>query len=220
MCSLDSSSQDVPLKTAYPKRSSRQDGLYRNNRSAPSLPHHLKQHEVHHQAHTKHGHRSTSTEDIKRLMHHAPTKQMRMSGMDLLIQREQEKAEAKRQKPKINPGKAKIEGLLARLPEPGAHNINFQQTLMTNSPTPSHSMHRNKREASFCSLSSNLFPPIPTHTGGPMLDYRNRAHYSMPMSHPSGYFMLQQTMGRSGSNMPLSPKQPIVINKKQQRTPI
>ncbi|KAL7321606.1 hypothetical protein PS15m_001363 [Mucor circinelloides] len=50
-----------------------------------------------------------------------------MSGMDLLIQREQEKAEAKRQKPKMNPGKVKIEGLLGKLPEPGTHNINFQQ---------------------------------------------------------------------------------------------
>ncbi|KAG0165330.1 hypothetical protein DFQ28_008940 [Apophysomyces sp. BC1034] len=51
-----------------------------------------------------------------------------MSGMDLLMQREQEKADAKRQKkPKINPSAAKIEGLLAKLPEPGAHNISFQQ---------------------------------------------------------------------------------------------
>ncbi|KAI8380634.1 hypothetical protein EDC96DRAFT_491659 [Choanephora cucurbitarum] len=186
----DTSSQDVPLQTAYPKRTSRQDGLYR---SAPSLPHHLKQQEVH-QAHR-------STEDIKRLMH---TKQMRMSGMDLLIQREQEKA--KRQKPKINPAKVKIEGLLARLPEPGAHNINFQQALITRSPTPSHSI-RNKRETSCCSLSPNPFPPLPTG-----LDYRNRAHYSMP----SGYFMVK-TMARSGNTS----KQPIGINhKKQQRTPI
>ncbi|KAG2236611.1 hypothetical protein INT48_000165 [Thamnidium elegans] len=50
-----------------------------------------------------------------------------MSGMDLLIQREQEKAESKRQKPKMNPGKVKIEGLLGKLPEAGSHNINFQQ---------------------------------------------------------------------------------------------
>ncbi|EIE81434.1 hypothetical protein G6F46_000215 [Rhizopus delemar] len=53
--------------------------------------------------------------------------QMRMSGMDLLIQREQEKAESKRQKPKIVPGKVKIEGLLSKLPEQGTHNISFQQ---------------------------------------------------------------------------------------------
>ncbi|KAG1460717.1 hypothetical protein G6F46_003257 [Rhizopus delemar] len=56
-----------------------------------------------------------------------PVKQkVRMSGMDLLIQREQEKA--KRQKPKTNvPGKVKIEGLLSKLPQPGTHNISFQQ---------------------------------------------------------------------------------------------
>ncbi|KAI9272529.1 hypothetical protein BY458DRAFT_508525 [Sporodiniella umbellata] len=50
-----------------------------------------------------------------------------MSGMDLLIQREQERA--KRQKPKNgnNPGKeVKIEGLLGKVPEPGTHNISFQ----------------------------------------------------------------------------------------------
>ncbi|RCH85405.1 hypothetical protein CU098_001264, partial [Rhizopus stolonifer] len=54
-------------------------------------------------------------------------KQMHMSGMDLLLQREQEKAESKRQKPKMVPGKVKIEGLLSKLPEPGTHNISFQQ---------------------------------------------------------------------------------------------
>ncbi|KAI9025997.1 hypothetical protein CLU79DRAFT_73487 [Phycomyces nitens] len=50
-----------------------------------------------------------------------------MSGMDLLKQLEQERAEAKRQKPKISSSTAKIEGLLAKLPEPGLHNISFQQ---------------------------------------------------------------------------------------------
>ncbi|KAI8330496.1 hypothetical protein BC941DRAFT_518166 [Chlamydoabsidia padenii] len=50
-----------------------------------------------------------------------------LSGMELMAQLEQDKAEAKRQKPKLNPTNAKIEGLLAKLPEPGAHNISFQQ---------------------------------------------------------------------------------------------
>lgn len=56
-----------------------------------------------------------------------------MSGIDLLKQLEQEKAEAKRQKPKINTSNVKIEkGLLANLPEPGAHSISFQQMAMHN----------------------------------------------------------------------------------------
>ncbi|KAI9318733.1 hypothetical protein BX666DRAFT_1931039 [Dichotomocladium elegans] len=51
----------------------------------------------------------------------------RVSGMDLLKQLEQEKAEQKRMKPKINPSHVKIEkGLLANLPEPGSHSISFQ----------------------------------------------------------------------------------------------
>ncbi|KAI8351763.1 hypothetical protein EDC96DRAFT_567163 [Choanephora cucurbitarum] len=50
-----------------------------------------------------------------------------MSGMDLLKQLEQEKADAKRVKPKIDTSNVKIEGLLSRLPEPGSHNISFQQ---------------------------------------------------------------------------------------------
>lgn len=47
-----------------------------------------------------------------------------MSGMDLLKQLEQEKADAKRIKPKVV---HKLEGLLGQLPEPGSHNISFQQ---------------------------------------------------------------------------------------------
>ncbi|KAI8098302.1 uncharacterized protein B0P05DRAFT_567663 [Gilbertella persicaria] len=50
-----------------------------------------------------------------------------MSGMDLLKQLEQEKADLKRGKPKIDTSNVKIEGLLSRLPEPGSHNISFQQ---------------------------------------------------------------------------------------------
>ncbi|KAF7728583.1 hypothetical protein EC973_005809 [Apophysomyces ossiformis] len=58
---------------------------------------------------------------------HSPHQRVSMSGMDLLKQLEQEKADAKRQKPKLNTSNVKIEGLLAKLPEPGSHNISFQQ---------------------------------------------------------------------------------------------
>ncbi|CAO3597324.1 unnamed protein product [Absidia cylindrospora] len=53
--------------------------------------------------------------------------QLEQSGMELMAQLEHDKAEAKRQKPKLNPSHVKIEGLLAHVPEPGSHNISFQQ---------------------------------------------------------------------------------------------
>ncbi|KAI8972365.1 hypothetical protein BDB01DRAFT_810418 [Pilobolus umbonatus] len=63
---------------------------------------------------------------------HAPTQRISMSGMDLLKQLEQEKADLKRQKPRLDTSKVKIEGLLGNLPEPGSHNISFQQIQQQN----------------------------------------------------------------------------------------
>ncbi|KAL9558002.1 hypothetical protein MBANPS3_001102 [Mucor bainieri] len=59
--------------------------------------------------------------------HHKSRGNVSMSGMDLLKQLEQEKADSKRIKPKLDTSKVKIEGLLGKLPEPGSHNISFQQ---------------------------------------------------------------------------------------------
>lgn len=51
-----------------------------------------------------------------------------MSGMDMLMQLEHEKQQAIKGKPKkIDSTNAPIEGLLAKLPESGAYNVNFQQ---------------------------------------------------------------------------------------------
>ncbi|KAI8363906.1 hypothetical protein BD560DRAFT_425721 [Blakeslea trispora] len=61
-----------------------------------------------------------------------------MSGMDLLKQLEQEKADSKRGKPKIDTSNVKIEGLLGKLPEPGSHNISFQQLEQQQRKKPSH----------------------------------------------------------------------------------
>ncbi|KAK4512987.1 uncharacterized protein ATC70_003698 [Mucor velutinosus] len=58
---------------------------------------------------------------------HKSRSNVSMSGMDLLKQLEQEKADSKRIKPKLDTSKVKIEGLLGKLPEPGSHNISFQQ---------------------------------------------------------------------------------------------
>ncbi|KAI9024352.1 hypothetical protein CLU79DRAFT_746707 [Phycomyces nitens] len=49
-----------------------------------------------------------------------------VSGMDLLIQREHDKAELLRKPKRINPSTVQVEGMLAKLPEQGIHNINFQ----------------------------------------------------------------------------------------------
>ncbi|OAD66313.1 hypothetical protein PHYBLDRAFT_160647 [Phycomyces blakesleeanus NRRL 1555(-)] len=46
--------------------------------------------------------------------------------MDLLIQREHDKAELLRKPKRINPSTVQVEGMLAKLPEQGIHNINFQ----------------------------------------------------------------------------------------------
>lgn len=55
-------------------------------------------------------------------------KRASMSGMDMLIQHEQEKQLlVKNKSKKLDSTNAPIEGLLAKLPESGAYNINFQQ---------------------------------------------------------------------------------------------
>ena len=95
------------------------DALYQTHHYQYHQQQQLQQQQYQHQHQHQHQHQQQQQQQKKQ--------QMRMSGMDLLIQREQEKAEAKRQKPKIVPGKVKIEGLLGKLPEPGAHNISFQQ---------------------------------------------------------------------------------------------
>ena len=93
--------------------------------------HHLQQMQHHH--HTQIAQFQHQQPSFLRPQQQQQQQQQRvsMSGMDLLKQLEQEKAEAKRQKPKLNPSNVKIEkGLLANLPEPGSHNISFQQMAM------------------------------------------------------------------------------------------
>lgn len=60
-------------------------------------------------------------------------KRSSLSAMDMMIQREQEKEKAdtaRRRPKKIDSSNAQIEGILARLPEKGTHNINFQAAVM------------------------------------------------------------------------------------------
>ncbi|GAN06114.1 hypothetical protein MAM1_0112d05591 [Mucor ambiguus] len=78
----------------------------------------LQQH-YYHQNHPHHPHQQQQ--------HPKSRGNVSMSGMDLLKQLEQEKADSKRIKPKLDTSKVKIEGLLGKLPEPGSHNISFQQ---------------------------------------------------------------------------------------------
>jgi hypothetical protein len=76
-----------------------------------------------------------------------------MSGMDLLKQLEQEKADLKRVKPKLDTSKVKIEGLLGNIPEPGSHNISFQQLQQQQKR-----MHKNTRPASTLAVGGYLDP--------------------------------------------------------------
>ena len=69
-----------------------------------------------------------------------------MSGMDLLKQLEQEKADSKRVKPKLDTSKVKIEGLLGKLPEPGSHNISFQQIQQQQQQQQQQHHHRKKNQ--------------------------------------------------------------------------
>ncbi|KAL0137048.1 hypothetical protein V8B55DRAFT_1545051 [Mucor lusitanicus] len=96
-----------------------------------------------------------------------------MSGMDLLIQREQEKAEAKRQKPKMNPGKVKIEGLLGKLPEPGTHNINFQQIQQQQQQQQQqqHQLQQQMHQQHY------MNSPVPTINGNKKYSHANRQVY-------------------------------------------
>jgi hypothetical protein len=66
------------------------------------------------------------SEQNKTRKNHA--KRASMSGMDMLLQHEQEKQLlVKNKSKKLDSTNAPIEGLLAKLPESGAYNINFQQ---------------------------------------------------------------------------------------------
>jgi hypothetical protein len=137
-----------------------------------------------------------------------------MSGMDLLIQREQEKAEAKRQKPKLNTSKVKIEGLLGKLPEPGTHNINFQQIqqqYMSPIPTSSSTQkkHSNRQQQQVYGgyvpqlqqqqVSYGYMPTPPS-----MTDYYNNGRSSVPpinnnvmYGQPSSFYQMPNYMSNT-----------------------
>lgn len=84
----------------------------------------LQQHYYHHHNHHQQQHQQQQHHNNKSS---GGRGNVSMSGMDLLKQLEQEKADSKRIKPKLDTSKVKIEGLLGKLPEPGSHNISFQQ---------------------------------------------------------------------------------------------
>ncbi|KAI9478704.1 MAG: hypothetical protein EXX96DRAFT_571912 [Benjaminiella poitrasii] len=123
---------------------------------------------------------------------HRMTTSGNMSGMDLLIQREQEKAEAKRQKPKIDPGKAKIKGLLGKLPETGTHNINFQQIQKQQQhlvPNKKHAIRQQQQQQS--GAYSTNYSQQQYYTPSIMIDYYNNGRASVP-SMPMYHHQQQQ----------------------------
>lgn len=92
-----------------------------------------------------------------------------MSGMDLLKQLEQEKADLKRIKPKLDTSKVKIEGLLGNIPEPGSHNISFQQLQQQQKKIQKNTNSR----------------PVSTLAAGGYLDPHNHHHHSHRSKSPS-----------------------------------
>jgi hypothetical protein len=110
------------IQFQYQQQQQYQQHRQQQQQQAPYFyPHpHYPHHQIQHQPYPIKSHSSSSH------LRHKYQQQGQLSGMELLAQREQDKAEAKRQKPKLNPTHAKIEGLLAKLPEPGSHNISFQ----------------------------------------------------------------------------------------------
>jgi hypothetical protein len=138
-----------------------------------------------------------------------------MSGMDLLIQREQEKAEAKRQKPKLNTSKVKIEGLLGKLPEPGTHNINFQQIqqqYMNTTSAPKKHNRQQQQQQQQQQAYGYAQPPasygyMPTPPA--MMDYYNNGRSSVPpmnnMYGQPSFYQMPNYMSNSSLYMMANP---------------
>ncbi|KAI7872840.1 hypothetical protein BDF14DRAFT_35337 [Spinellus fusiger] len=105
-----------------------------------------------------------------------------MSGMDLLKQLEQDKADLRRQKPKLNTSDVKIEGLLGRLPEPGSHNISFQQIQQQNGMRKSRSGQRPVSSYGYLDM-----PYPPARSPSPNGERHSQLMYSQPMGYPYGY---------------------------------
>ncbi|CAO3688736.1 unnamed protein product [Rhizopus stolonifer] len=115
--------------------------------------------------------------------------QIRVSGMDLLLQREKEMA--KRQKAKSGPGKIKIEGLLGKLPEPGTHNISFQQLQLEQQQSLKKNKQKQQQQQQMLDYgraSSMMYNPtaayyqlpnIPTSNGSLYMNYTPPNHSGM-----------------------------------------
>ncbi|KAI8098712.1 uncharacterized protein BX664DRAFT_319396 [Halteromyces radiatus] len=119
--------------------------------------------------------------------------------MELMTQLEHDKAEAKRQKPKLNPSQAKIEGLLAKLPEPGAHSISFQhvqqQQQQHQQQLRQQQQHLNNttwipnRSPSPAGVRSSHIMVMPSQPLAPMMGY-NMYGYGYPAM-PASYYPSQ-----------------------------
>ncbi|KAI7866328.1 hypothetical protein BDF14DRAFT_1743679 [Spinellus fusiger] len=117
-----------------------------------------------------------------------------ISGMDLLLQREQDKAELARRPKRINPSHAPVEGMLAKLPEPGLHNISFQNPNVRLGPLRT-------------SSSEHIGHPHP------------RSEFMAPSLYPKSEFMAPSLYPKSEHMAPsLYPKSEHMLSQQHQRT--
>ncbi|KAI8066386.1 hypothetical protein BC940DRAFT_65986 [Gongronella butleri] len=137
------------------------------------------------------------------------------SAMEMMKQLEHDKAEAKRQKPRLNPSNAKIEGLLGQLPEPGAHNVSFQFMHQQHQQQQMHMLqqqHLYQRQQQKQQLHQQLgwnaygASPLPTST----------RHYA-PSSQQQPMQQQQQQQQMRLSQQPMQP--PSIVHQQQGRSP-
>ncbi|CAO3600703.1 unnamed protein product [Absidia cylindrospora] len=145
-----------------------------------------------HQPHPIKSHSSSSH------LRHQYQQQQSLSGMELMTQLEQDKAEAKRQKPKLNPTHAKIQGLLAKLPEPGAHNISFQhvyQQQQQQQQQHHHYQHHHRRQQQHgfnrttASVGRSPSPTPSTRSCAPTMMMMQQQQQQPMMTIPGAYNM-------------------------------
>ncbi|KAL0095936.1 hypothetical protein J3Q64DRAFT_1816521 [Phycomyces blakesleeanus] len=214
--SASTSAEDLALHNYLHNQESDDEVLGQSRRSGQET--HLQQLQ-----HTQRYQQSQLSQFQQQHQSHAPTnkaaqrgqssvqpQRVTMSGMDLLKQLEQERAEAKRQKPKMSSSTAKIEGLLAKLPEPGLHNISFQQMhVQTPLPKPKKSRSPQAWTGTYEPQRSTM-PAV--HRTVPTYMAQSVYGYPPPVSTPqrsgnSGKMAHQDTLRPSSSAGDLQPLQ-------------
>ncbi|KAL1929469.1 hypothetical protein VTP01DRAFT_1607 [Rhizomucor pusillus] len=149
-------------------------------------------------------------------------KRSSLSAMDMMRQREQdkEKADAAKRRPKkIDSSNAPIEGILARLPEKGTHNINFQATVMRSKQQQQHrtsggDVPPRPRRSQSPHAGNSSPPPPPANRSSSILyvynqqntDARRRAEMKRINMDPTPKQSLSTPQSREQIDYPIAPQ--------------